>query len=64
MENHKENAVSMRNASIIINDSDLATIKALHDILYDEHGYHFDFIILQKLRKLAAKMNAAIYVKS
>ena len=54
----------MRNASIIINDSDLATIKALHDILYDEHGYHFDFIILQKLRKLAAKMNAAIYVKS
>ncbi len=47
--------------SIEIQDSDIATIEALHDLLFDTHGYWVDFIALKRARELTAKMYKALY---
>ena len=47
--------------SIEIQDSDIATIEALHDLLLDAHGYSLDFITLKRARELTAKMYKALY---
>ena len=46
---------------IEIQDSDIATIEALHDLLLDTHGYWVDFIALKRARELTAKMYKALY---
>jgi len=40
-----------------IEDRDIATIEALHDLLLDAHGYSLDFITLKRARELTAKMH-------
>src|SRR5690606_33195873 len=48
-----------RSVSVEIEDRDIATIEALHDLLLDAHGYSLDFIRLKRARELTAKMNKA-----
>lgn len=48
-----------RSASVDIEDRDIATIEALHDLLLDAHGYSLDFITLKRARELTAKMYKA-----
>jgi len=48
-----------RNVSVEIEDRDIATIEALHDLLLDAHGYSLDFITLKRARELTAKMYKA-----
>jgi hypothetical protein len=48
--------VVRRSVSVEIEDRDIATIEALHDLLLDAHGYSLDFITLKRARELAAKM--------
>lgn len=43
-----------------IKDSDIATVEALHDLLYDNHGYKLDHYTLTKARELTSKMYKAI----
>ena len=40
-----------RNVSVEIEDRDIATIEALHDLLLDAHCYSLDFITLKKARE-------------
>ena len=49
-----------RSVSVEIQDSDIATIEALHDLLLDAHGYSLDFITLKRARELTAKMYNAL----
>ena len=48
-----------RSFSVEIEDRDIATIEALHDLLLDAHGYSLDFITLKRARELTAKMYKA-----
>tara|TARA_R110002020_G_scaffold231553_1_gene442723 strand:- start:1038 stop:1259 length:222 start_codon:yes stop_codon:yes gene_type:complete len=48
-----------RSVSVEIQDRDIATIEALHDLLLDAHGYSLDFITLKRARELTAKMYKA-----
>lgn len=48
-----------RSVSVEIEDRDIATIEALHDLLLDAHGYSLDFITLKRARELTAKMYKA-----
>ena len=48
-----------RSVSVYIEDRDIATIEALHDLLLDAHGYSLDFITLKRARELTAKMYKA-----
>ena len=50
-----------RSVSVEIQDRDIATIEALHDLLLDAHGYSLDFRTLKKARELTAKMYKALY---
>lgn len=43
-----------------VEDSDIATVEALHDLLLDNHGYSLSFVTLKKARELTAKMYKAI----
>jgi hypothetical protein len=52
-----------RSVLVKIEDSDIATIEALHDLLIDAHGYSSDFIALKRARKLTAKMYRAFNKK-
>ena len=47
---------SNRFVSVKIQDRDIATIEALHDLLIDAHGYSLEFITLKRARELTAKM--------
>ena len=42
-----------------IEDKDIASIEALHDLLLDKHGYSLDFMILRQARELTNKMYKA-----
>lgn len=48
-----------RSVAVEIEDRDIATIEALHDLLLDAHGYSLDFITLKRARELTAKMYKA-----
>ena len=48
-----------RSVYVEIEDRDIATIEALHDLLLDTHGYSLDFITLKRARELTAKMYKA-----
>jgi len=48
-----------RSVSVEIEDRDIATIEALHDLLLDAHGYSLDFITLKRARELTTKMYKA-----
>lgn len=48
-----------RSVYVEIEDRDIATIEALHDLLLDAHGYSLDFITLKRARELTAKMYKA-----
>ena len=48
-----------RSVPVYIEDRDIATIEALHDLLLDAHGYSLDFITLKRARELTAKMYKA-----
>lgn len=48
-----------RSVSVEIEDRDIATIEALHDLLLDAHDYSLDFITLKRARELTAKMYKA-----
>ena len=50
-----------RSVSVEIQDKDIATIEALHDLLLDAHGYSLDFTTLKRARELTAKMYKALY---
>ena len=39
-----------------IEDIDIATVEALHDLLLDAHGYSLDFTLLKNARRLTEKM--------
>jgi len=45
---------------MIIKDSDIATIEALHDLLLDKHEYKLEHQTLKNSRVLTAKMYHAI----
>ena len=51
---------NIKKAKLEIQDSDIATIEALHDLLLDKHGYSLDFITLKKARELTKKMYNAL----
>lgn len=48
-----------KSANLLINDFDIATIEALHDLLLDK-GYSIDFKILKNARALTARMDEAL----
>lgn len=39
-----------------LKDSDIATVEAMHDVLFDKHGYCTDDMILKRSRELTSKM--------
>jgi hypothetical protein len=45
---------------IDIQDSDIAAIEAMHDLLMDAHGYKSDYKTLLNARKVTSKMYEAI----
>lgn len=47
-----------------IEDKDIATVEALHDLLLDKHGYELSFITLKRARELTKKMYAIIDMDS
>ena len=55
----KEEMKEWRSVSVEIQDRDIATIEALHDLLLDAHGYSLDFTTLKRARELTAKMYKA-----
>ncbi len=50
--------------NVLIEDSDIATIEALHDLLVDKHGYSLDYITLKRARELTNKMYSAFKVNT
>ena len=59
---NKNSANVKRKVTVEIEDRDIATIEALHDLLYDAHGYSLDFITLKRARELTEKMYKAFTV--
>ena len=51
--------VRRRTVSVEITDFDIATIEALHDLLFDKHGYELNHTTLCNARKLTHKMYEA-----
>lgn len=56
-----EFAKTQLNKSIPINDSDIATIEYLEDLLIENHGYKTDHQSIIRSRKLTQKMYDALY---
>lgn len=57
--NEKKDNKALRSVYVEIQDRDIATIEALHDLLLDAHGYSLDFTTLKRARELTAKMYKA-----
>ena len=52
-----------KEGTVIITDFDIATIEALHDLLYDNHAYKLSHIALRNARRLTKKMYEALEIK-
>ena len=53
--------IEKNEALIVIKDSDIATIEALHDLLIDRGGIKTDFPTLLDARRLTLAMYTALY---
>lgn len=56
MENMDKFTFRKRKAIVEIEEKDIATIEALHDLLLDEAGFDLSHPTLERARKLTAKL--------